>query len=72
MTTDWNNAAEANAALDRGELPDGYRVDADGTLHLPLGVGVQAMRGSSVIMARFARIVNVNGDVLKDKDGDRL
>lgn len=70
--TDWNNAVEAHRALDRGELPDGYSVDADGTLHLPLGVGAQKLRGSSVIMDRFDRIVNVNGDVLKSKEGTRL
>ena len=66
ISIDWSSASEATAALNAGILPPGCSIDTDGALIIPDSVH---SGGSSVVLARFDRIVTVSGRIVKDRDG---
>lgn len=72
--TDWNNAIEANAALDLGELPPGYTLRDGGALIVPSPdrADVAPVRGHSSIMDGSDTVVAADGTVLKSKTGEAL
>lgn len=64
---DWNNAAEAKAALDAGKLPDGFYIDGL-LLIAPNDVTLgKLQRGHSAVFAHFDEIRNEAGVVLKSR-----
>lgn len=64
----WSSAAEATKALDSGILPPGCSLAADGALVIPDQGTLQGPRGTSVVLARFDRIITVSGHVVKSRD----
>lgn len=67
-TVDWSSAVEAIKALDAGILPPGCSLNAEGALIIPDTDAPTGLRASSIVLARFEKIVTVSGYVVKSRD----
>lgn len=63
---DWNNNAEARAAIAAGKLPDGFSINEDGNLVIPDMLDMK-VRGGYVLIANFDEVVTVSGRVVKSR-----
>ncbi len=66
-TIDWCNASDAIRAFRSGILPPVCSINADGALVIP--EADRPIRGSTVIIEQFDRVVTTSGRIVKDRDG---